>query len=50
MDTTGLTIDDVSHLSEKCRQIMLDAYNQIYEEHKEEYVNMKPLPSHVKDK
>ena len=50
LDTTGLTIDDVSGLSEKCRKIMLDAYEQIYEEHKDEYINMKPLPSDTKDK
>ena len=50
MDTTGLKKDDVSDLAKQCRELMLDAYNNIYEEHKHEYLNMKPLPNEFKEK
>lgn len=50
IETTGLKKDDVTDLAKRCREKMLDTYNQISEEHKEEYVNMKALPAEAKNK
>ena len=50
INTTGLTKDDAENLAEKCRDIMLDAYNKISEKYKEDYIAMKPLPKQSKNK
>jgi len=50
IDTTGLANDDATSLAEKCRDIMLDAYNKISEKYKDDYIAMKPLPKQSKNK
>ncbi|XP_065067918.1 1-acyl-sn-glycerol-3-phosphate acyltransferase alpha-like [Rhopilema esculentum] len=48
IETTGMTKDDVTKLTNSCRDLMLKEYAQMMEDYKQEYVNMRPLPNSVK--
>ncbi len=50
IDTEGLSKDDVPELTAKCRNVMIEAYNQIMKDHEDEYINLKPLPNKNKSK